>query len=169
MIGPAVRSSPKTVLLERLGNAGALSDPVDALDSAIRQVGAVRHLAGEVAGVVARVAHGAPRRPAIATDLRALVALATGATATVEASCLAPLRERTWGVAGRRRSPARRAGATTSRPPSRRRQRRVTRSRWRRCARARAPRETFGSGPRGRALVTSPAGVHAETAGDRIA
>ena len=129
MIGQVIRYYPETVVLKQLVDAGELGEPVVAfgrrllaappaqwtdwrrdvalsggfaVDSAIHEVDTVRFLAGEVASVVARVARGDPGRPAIDTDLRTLLALTNGATATVEASCMAPMREWAWGVVGTR-------------------------------------------------------------------
>jgi predicted dehydrogenase len=129
MIGQVIRYYPETVLLKQLVDAGELGEPVVALgrrmlaappalwtdwrrdvalsggfavDSAIHEVDTIRFLAGEVASVYARVAHGDPGSPSVDTDLRALLTLANGAAATVEASCVAPMREWAWGVVGSR-------------------------------------------------------------------
>jgi predicted dehydrogenase len=129
MVGHVVRYYPETVLLKQIIDAGELGDPVFAfgrrlmmappaqwtdwrrdvalsggfaVDSSIHEVDTVRWLAGEVASVYARVAYGAPESPGIDTDLRALLALAGGGSATVEANCLSPIREWSWGVVGTR-------------------------------------------------------------------
>jgi UDP-N-acetylglucosamine 3-dehydrogenase len=129
MIGQVIRYYPETIVLKQLIDAGELGEPVFAfgrrlfmtppaqwtdwrrdarrsggfaVDSGVHEVDTVRFLAGEVASVFARIAYRAPEQPGIDTDFRALLALTNGAAATIEASCMAPLREWAWGVVGTR-------------------------------------------------------------------